>query len=61
LGVETVKNSSANRTEEETRQAVMDLKQNDVVGGWGVTQARGRLANAGVLLARCAPSNLNCI
>ncbi|KAJ7909608.1 hypothetical protein B0H13DRAFT_2233040 [Mycena leptocephala] len=52
LGVETVKNSSAKRTEEETRQAVMDLKQNDVVGGWGVTQARGRLANAGVLLAR---------
>ncbi|KAJ7887424.1 hypothetical protein B0H13DRAFT_1888832 [Mycena leptocephala] len=31
LGVETVKNSSAKRTKEETRQAVMDLKQNNVI------------------------------
>ncbi|KAJ7115426.1 hypothetical protein C8R44DRAFT_928484 [Mycena epipterygia] len=47
LGIETVKKSGRKRTEVETRQAVMDLKQSDVAGGWGVTQVKGQLANAG--------------
>ncbi|KAJ7652422.1 hypothetical protein DFH06DRAFT_1331056 [Mycena polygramma] len=52
LGVESVKKNKANRTETETRQAVIDLKQADVAGGWGVTQVKGRLANAGILIPR---------
>ncbi|KAJ7166278.1 hypothetical protein C8R46DRAFT_990880 [Mycena filopes] len=30
----------------------MDLKEGDPAGGWGVTQTKGRLANAGVLIPR---------
>ncbi|KAJ7100453.1 hypothetical protein C8R44DRAFT_859356 [Mycena epipterygia] len=52
LGIETVKKSGRKRTEVETRLAVMDLKQSNVAGGWGVTQVKGRLANAGVLIPR---------
>ncbi|KAJ7477358.1 hypothetical protein FB451DRAFT_1557170 [Mycena latifolia] len=52
LGIESVKNSAGKRTEEETRQTVIDLKQSDVAGGWGVTQTKGRLANVGVLIPR---------
>ncbi|KAJ6586479.1 hypothetical protein DFH09DRAFT_910960 [Mycena vulgaris] len=52
LGVDTVKNSRQTRTNVQTRQAIVDIKQNDVAGGWGVTQVRGRLANMGILLPR---------
>jgi hypothetical protein len=53
LKVESVKNSRITRTELETRQLVMDFKQNDVSGGWGVTQVKGRMANKGGLIPRC--------
>ncbi|KAJ6500290.1 hypothetical protein DFH09DRAFT_1102722 [Mycena vulgaris] len=37
LGVESAKKSKGKRTDVETRQTVIDLKQGDVAGGWGVT------------------------
>lgn len=52
LKVDSVKNSRNTRTDVATRQAVVDIKQNDVAGGWGVTQVKGRLANKGVLIPR---------
>ncbi|KAJ6448579.1 hypothetical protein C8R45DRAFT_1046009 [Mycena sanguinolenta] len=36
------------------RQMVVDIKQNNVAGGWGVTQVKGRLVNKGVLIPRDA-------
>ncbi|KAJ7456355.1 hypothetical protein B0H11DRAFT_1739290, partial [Mycena galericulata] len=53
LNVDSVKKSGGARTEVQTRQSVVDLKQNDVAGGWGVTQVKGRLANKGLLIPRC--------
>ncbi|KAJ7289624.1 hypothetical protein C8J57DRAFT_1046436 [Mycena rebaudengoi] len=52
LGIPTVKNSRKLRTDVETRQLVIDLKERDIAGGWGVDQVKGRLANAGVLIPR---------
>ncbi|KAJ7619918.1 hypothetical protein DFH06DRAFT_1010814 [Mycena polygramma] len=52
LNVETVKKSHEQRTDVQTRQMVVDIKQSDVAGGWGVTQVKGRLANAGILIPR---------
>ncbi|KAJ6580935.1 hypothetical protein B0H19DRAFT_928755 [Mycena capillaripes] len=52
LQIDSVKNSHETRTDVETRQIVVDLKQNDVAGGWGVTQVKGRLANKRVLIPR---------
>ncbi|KAJ7264827.1 hypothetical protein C8J57DRAFT_1512195 [Mycena rebaudengoi] len=52
LGIPTVKNSRKLRTDVETRQLVIDLKESDIAGGWGVNQVKGRLANAGVLIPR---------
>ncbi|KAJ7917910.1 hypothetical protein B0H13DRAFT_1869943 [Mycena leptocephala] len=52
LKVGSVKNSRNTRTDVATRQSVVDIKQNDVAGGWGVTQVKGRLANKGVLIPR---------
>ncbi|KAJ7126924.1 hypothetical protein C8R44DRAFT_667777 [Mycena epipterygia] len=52
IGAVSVRNSKGTRTEVETRQRVIDLKESDVAGGWGVTQVKGRLANAGMLIPR---------
>lgn len=53
LGVPSVKKSRGIRTDVETRQAVVDIKESDVAGGWGVTQVKGRLANTDVHIPRC--------
>lgn len=37
---------------QERVQAVIDLKESDVLGKWGVQQTRQRLANKGILIAR---------
>ncbi|KAJ7475579.1 hypothetical protein B0H11DRAFT_2427248 [Mycena galericulata] len=52
VGVESVKKLKGKRTDVETQQAVIDLKEGDVAGGWGVTQVKGRLANVGILIPR---------
>ncbi|KAK6972172.1 hypothetical protein R3P38DRAFT_3486110 [Favolaschia claudopus] len=52
LNVDTVKNSRNKRSDVETRQLVVDIKQHDIAGGWGVTQVKGRLANQGILIPR---------
>ncbi|KAJ7752843.1 hypothetical protein DFH07DRAFT_774354 [Mycena maculata] len=49
LKIDTVKNSR------QTRQIVVDIKQNDVAGGWGVTQTKGRMAAGDVLIPRMVP------
>ncbi|KAF7351925.1 hypothetical protein MVEN_01154300 [Mycena venus] len=49
---DSVRKSKKRRTETETAQLVIDLKERDVAGGWWVTQVKGRLANEGVLVAR---------
>ncbi|KAJ7768100.1 hypothetical protein DFH07DRAFT_736496, partial [Mycena maculata] len=53
LNIDTVKNSRQTRTDVQTRQIVVDSKQNDVAGGWGVTQTKGRMATGDVLIPRC--------
>ncbi|KAJ7362802.1 hypothetical protein DFH08DRAFT_799823 [Mycena albidolilacea] len=45
LNIDSVRTSKGKKTDVEMRQGVIDLKQNDVAGGWGVDQVRGRLAN----------------
>ncbi|KAJ6576823.1 hypothetical protein B0H10DRAFT_1927095 [Mycena sp. CBHHK59/15] len=52
VGADSVRKSKKSRSETETAQLVLDLKEGDVAGGWGVTQAKGRLANQGVLIPR---------
>ncbi|KAF7362456.1 hypothetical protein MVEN_00593200 [Mycena venus] len=52
VNADSVRKSKKRRTETETAQLVIDLKERDVAGGWGVTQVKGRLANEGVLVAR---------
>ena len=37
-------------TSEERAQAVLDIKEHDLTGGWGVAQVRQRLANQGILI-----------
>ena len=34
-------------------QAVVDMKESDVLGKWGVTSTKQRLANEGLLIPRC--------
>ncbi len=41
-------------------QAVLDIKQNDLLGKWGVAQVRQRLANEGMLIARFVPTSYTC-
>ncbi|KAJ6550355.1 hypothetical protein B0H10DRAFT_2202353 [Mycena sp. CBHHK59/15] len=50
VGADSVRKSKKSRSETETAQLVLDLKEGDVAGGWGVTQVKGRLANQGVLI-----------
>ncbi|KAJ7069049.1 hypothetical protein B0H15DRAFT_871313 [Mycena belliarum] len=52
LCVDSVRNSKKKRSAIETEQHVLDLKEGDVAGGWGVTQVKGRLANRDVLIPR---------
>ncbi|KAJ7078212.1 hypothetical protein C8R44DRAFT_896026 [Mycena epipterygia] len=52
VGATSVRKSKKTRTANETAQLVIDLKEGDVAGGWGVTQVKGRLANTGVPVPR---------
>ncbi|KAJ6608257.1 hypothetical protein B0H10DRAFT_1955512 [Mycena sp. CBHHK59/15] len=51
LGVTTVHNSRKTRNETEINQQVLDLKESDM-GGWGVDQVKGCLAQEGTLISR---------
>jgi hypothetical protein len=53
VGADSVRKSKKTRGQTETAQLVMDLKEGDPAGGWGVTQVKGRLANQGILIPRC--------
>ena len=37
-------------TSEEHAQAVLDIKEHDLTGRWGVTQVRQHLTNQGILI-----------
>ena len=52
LGVPTVRNQIRLGNTAQRLQAVLDLKQSDVQGRWGVAQVRQRLANKGVSITR---------
>ena len=39
-------------TSEEHAQAVLDIKEHDLTGQWGVAQVHQRLANQGILIKR---------
>ncbi|KAJ7812339.1 hypothetical protein B0H13DRAFT_1926161 [Mycena leptocephala] len=52
VGADSVRKSKKMRGQTETAQPVMDLKEGDPAGGWGVTQVKGRLANEGSLIPR---------
>ncbi|KAJ7099755.1 hypothetical protein C8R44DRAFT_747675 [Mycena epipterygia] len=52
VGATSVRKSKTIRTATETSQLVLDLKEGDTAGGWGVTQVKGRLANEGILVPR---------
>lgn len=52
VGVESVRKNKAKMTTVEKVQAVVDFKESDVLGKWGVTAVKQRLANEGVLMSR---------
>ncbi|KAJ7178030.1 hypothetical protein C8R46DRAFT_1212752 [Mycena filopes] len=52
VGADSVRKQKQTRSKVETAQLVIDMKERDVTGGWGVTQTKGRLANEGVLIPR---------
>ena len=52
LGMPTVRNTIRQGNTSERLQAVLDLKQSDIQGRWGVAQVRQRLANKGVSITR---------
>ena len=52
LGVPTVRNKVKLSSTTERLQAVLDLKQSDFQGRWGVAQVRQRLANKGISVTR---------
>jgi hypothetical protein len=52
VGANSVRKSKT-RGQTKTAQLVIDLKEGDPAGGWGVTQVKGRLANEGSLIPRC--------
>ena len=52
LGVPTVQNRTKQGNASERLQAVLDLKQSDIQGRWGVAQVQQRLANKGVLISQ---------
>ena len=53
LGVPTVRQKIQQGSTSERLQAVLDLKESDIQGRWGVAQVRQRLANKGVPITRC--------
>ena len=55
LGMPTVRNTIRQGNTSERLQAVLDLKQSDIQGRWGVAQVRQRLANKGVSITRYVP------
>ncbi|KAJ7037361.1 hypothetical protein C8F04DRAFT_1256935 [Mycena alexandri] len=52
LGIDSVRKSKKTRSKVEMSQLVVDAKEDDPAGGWGVDQTKGRLANKGILVAR---------
>lgn len=52
LGIDSVRKSKKTRSKVETSQLVVDAKEHDPAGGWGVDQTKGRLANKGIFVAR---------
>ena len=52
LGVPTVRGQSRRVDPVQRLQAIMDLKQSDVQGRWGVAQVRQRLSNTGISITR---------
>lgn len=58
LRVPTVRNEIQQGSSTERLQAILDLKQDDIQGRWGVAQVRQRLANKGISITRYAFSLL---
>lgn len=52
VGAPSVRKVNKAMADVEKVQHVMDLKESDVLGNWGVTQVKARLANDGILLTR---------
>lgn len=52
VGVESVRKNKTKMSAVEKVQAVVDLKESDALGKWGVTAVKQRLANEGVLMPR---------
>ncbi|KAJ7160845.1 hypothetical protein C8R46DRAFT_1223186 [Mycena filopes] len=50
VGTDSVRKQKQTQSTVETAQLVIDMKERDVTGGWGVTQTKGCLANEGVLI-----------
>lgn len=59
LGVPTVRNKIRQGSATDRVQAILDLKQNDVQGRWGVAQVRQRLANQGIPITRYVSFSLS--
>lgn len=53
LGVPTVRVQAMRGEPAKRVQAILDLKQSDVQGHWGVRQVRQRLANKDILVTWC--------
>ena len=58
LGVPTVRKIIQQGNTADRLQAVLDLKQSDVQGRWGVAQVRQRLANKGISITRYVSKSL---
>lgn len=53
VGAPSVRQASrASTSTVDVAQQIVDLKENDIAGKWGVTATKGRLANDGVLVPR---------
>ncbi|KAJ7071774.1 hypothetical protein B0H15DRAFT_793339 [Mycena belliarum] len=61
LGVPSVRRAAKELHPTTINQQVVDIKQNDTLGMWGVTQLKGRLANQDFLVPRQHRSPLNAL
>ena len=52
LGVPTVRVQAARGEPAKRRQLILDLKESDIQGRWGVRQVRQRLANKDISVTR---------
>ena len=52
LGVPSVRSQSRLEDPMKRLQVILDLKQSDIKGRWGVAQVRQRLANLGISITR---------